>query len=161
MLAARAPAGCSILFAAALSFPSLLTGNKPALIGCLSRECNLAKVEQHLIAIRTLLLSSIGRKNLNAWQTKLGFFLLWKFIHWHNRCPHNYPGNIDSLFIAEQGHRASANAAEGLDCLGQIVACCLSPALLFLRTLKCWPCQEVKDRISVLKKFLIFLSSAL
>lgn len=79
----------NILFATTLSFPSLLTGNKPALIGCLSQECNLAKVEQHLIAIRTLLLSSIGRKNLNAWQTKLGFSLLWKFILWYNRCPHN------------------------------------------------------------------------
>lgn len=46
-----------------LSFRSLLRGNKPALIGCLSQECNLTKVEQHLIAICMLLLSSIGRKN--------------------------------------------------------------------------------------------------
>lgn len=55
-----------------VSFLSLLRGNKPTLIGCLSQECNLTKVEQHLIAIRMLLLSSIGRKNLNARQTKLG-----------------------------------------------------------------------------------------
>lgn len=54
------------LFATTLSFLSLLGGNKPALIGCLSQECNLPKVEQRLIAIRMLLLSSVGRKNLNA-----------------------------------------------------------------------------------------------
>lgn len=53
-------AGATFLFS-----PFLLRGNKPALIGCLS-ECNLTKVEQHLIAIRMLLLSSIGREALNA-----------------------------------------------------------------------------------------------
>lgn len=63
----------TILLPFTLSFLSLLTGNKAALIGCLSQECNLTQVEQHLIAIRILLLSSIGRKNLNARQTKLGF----------------------------------------------------------------------------------------
>lgn len=45
---------------------SLLRGNKPALLGCLSQHGNLAKVEEHLIAICMLRLSSIGRKNLNA-----------------------------------------------------------------------------------------------
>lgn len=65
--------GATILFSTTLSFLSLFRGNKPALIGCLSQECNLTQVEQHLIAIRILLLSSIGRKNLNARQTKLGF----------------------------------------------------------------------------------------
>ncbi len=64
---------CNFLFSTTLSVFSLLRGNKPALIGCLPHEYNLTKVEQHLIAIRMLLLSSIGRKNLNARQMKLGF----------------------------------------------------------------------------------------
>lgn len=47
-------------------------GNKPALIGCLSQECNLTQVEQHLIAICIFPpLSSIGRKNLKGGQRKL------------------------------------------------------------------------------------------
>lgn len=40
-------------------------------LGRLSQECNFTKVELHLIAIPVLLLSSMGRKNLNAQQTKL------------------------------------------------------------------------------------------
>lgn len=66
---------CSILFFHHIVCLSLFRGNKPALIGCLSQECNLTKVEQHLIAIRMLLLSSIGRKNLKCLTDKIRVLL--------------------------------------------------------------------------------------
>lgn len=52
---------------------SFCSQGAPALTASPSQECNLTKVELHLIAIRMLLLSSMGRKRLNAQQTKLGF----------------------------------------------------------------------------------------
>lgn len=92
---------------------SLLRGNTTALIGCLSQECNLTKVEQHLIAIRMLLLSSIRKEESKRPAGKIRVLLCGNVSYSVTAVLIISPASNNCRLIAKQTHRLDAD----VDCL--------------------------------------------
>lgn len=135
--------GAASCFSTTLSFLSLFRGNKPALIGCLSQECNLTKVEQHLIAVRMLLLSSIGRKNLKCLTDKIRVLLCGNLSCSIAAALIISPANDNCRLIAKQSQRPDADVWCGLDCFSLTLPYSLFH-LHYYWDFENWPCPLVQ-----------------
>lgn len=102
-------------------------GNKPALIGCLSQECNLTQVEQHLIAICIFPpLSSIGRKNLKGGQRKLRLCYVEIYPFCVAAALVISPANENCRLIAKWKKKPKTNPKAGCGCVMWIGLDCFS-----------------------------------